>query len=147
MRVTLPQDGNFTSLAYDYVALALQKHEKSQLVAPHRPVYGEHGLVCVALCLGFHRSQRFARGAARKSGSQRHPVGRRPPVNLHRHTCRVRGGNQPGEGPLCSGCEGPGQSAGGEAQWMAVLEGGQRRDSTTQSPGGPRLRRARSVEL
>lgn len=104
-----PPDNNFTSLTYDYVRLApAQRGKKRKVAMQDRPVYDVHGLVCVALWLGFHHIPGFSRGAARESRIQRGYVARRFPVDHHRHTCRVCGGNEPGSGPPCSGCEGPG---------------------------------------
>lgn len=132
-----PADNNFPSLTSDYLPLAPAEGQKRKVAMQGRPVYDVHGLVCVALWLRFHHTPGFSRGAVRKSSLQRGYVARRSPGYHHRHTCRVCGGNQPGSGPPCSGCEGPGYSAGGEMQWKAVFSGRQGRDSTTQSSGGP----------
>ncbi len=142
-----PADNNSPRLTSDYLPLAPAERQKRKVAMQDRPVYDVHGLVCVALWLGFHHIQGFSRGAVRKSSLQRGYVARRSPVYHHRCTCRVCGGNQPGSGPPCSGCEGPGYSAGGEMQWKAVFSGRKRRDSTTQSSGGPqRLRHATRLQ-
>lgn len=77
--------------------------------------------MCVALCSGFHRSRGFSHAALRKSIVRRRHVASSPPVLRHLHTSRVRGGNRPGSGPLCNGCEGPAQSAGGGMQWKVFF--------------------------
>lgn len=74
-----PPDNNFTSLTSDYLPLAPAERRKRKVAMQGRPVYDVHGLVCVALWLGFHHISGFPRGAVRKSSIHKRSV--RPPFS------------------------------------------------------------------